>query len=315
MTAPMNAALDAALAAAARGWHVFPLRPNDKRPAFPNHTAETCDGTDPRCRDGHTGWETRATTNPDRIHRAWTHKPYGVGVATGPSGLVVIDLDTPKPGDQPPEEWKLPGIVDGHDVLAAVCEQAGQPLPVDTYTVATPSGGTHLYYQHPAGPQLRNTTGGTSGSLGWLIDTRAHGGYVAAAGTTIAGRAYRVVHDVEPAPLPDWLARRLSPAPLPPQRPVRIDLPTDRHGRYLQAAIARQLHHIATATEGTRNTALYRSAVALGQLAAGGSIAEEEVRQLLTRAGLDAGLRPREVTRTVASGVRDGAKRPRHVAA
>jgi len=49
------ALLDAALSCAARGWHVFPLRPGDKRPAFPDHTAGSCTGTDPRCRDGHRG--------------------------------------------------------------------------------------------------------------------------------------------------------------------------------------------------------------------------------------------------------------------
>ncbi|MGH8879400.1 MAG: bifunctional DNA primase/polymerase, partial [Stackebrandtia sp.] len=279
----MTARADAALAAASRDWHVIPLRPNVKPPAFPNHTEDTCHRDDPWCQNGHTGWEQRATTDTDRIRRGWARRAYGVGIATGPSRLIVIDLDVPKPGEQLPPEWQLPGVADGHDVLAILCERAGEPLPLDTYTVATPSGGTHLYYWHPVtGPQLRNTTGGNPGSLGPEIDTRAHGGYVVAAGTTIDGRAYRVVHDVDPAPLPTWLAERLTPRPLPPQQPVHIDLPPDRRGRYLTAAINRQLSHITTAGEGGRNTALYRSAVALGQLTAGGTINEDDVRQLLT---------------------------------
>ncbi|MEQ4206300.1 bifunctional DNA primase/polymerase [Actinopolymorpha sp. B9G3] len=311
----MAAQADAALGAAGRGWHVLPLRPGVKLPAFPDHTEDRCNQRDPRCRNGHTGWESRATTDFDRIHRAWRHRSYGVGIATGPSGLVVIDLDVPKPDDQTPEEWRLPGIVDGHDVFATICHQAGEPLPLDTYTVTTPSGGTHLYYQHPDGPQLRNTTGGTTGSLGWKIDTRAHGGYVVAAGTGLAKGRYAVAHDVDPAPLPDWLAERLTPPPLPPQQPVRIELGGDRGGRYLAAAVNGQVDHIRNAPDGTRNTVLYRSAVALGQLAAGGALGTEEVTAVLTRAALDAGLRPREVDRTIASGLKDGAQRPRSVAA
>jgi hypothetical protein len=311
----VTAVADAALTAAARGWHVFPLRPHTKWPAFPDHSENNCTGRDPRCRNGHTGWEPRATTDPDRIRRAWQHRPYGIGIATGPSGLVVVDLDVPKPDDQPPEDWQIPGVIDGHDVLAVLCDQADEPLPLDTYTVATPSGGTHLYYQHPDGLQLRNTTGGAAGSLGWKIDTRAHGGYVAAPGTSLDNGPYTVVHDVDPAPLPDWLAQRLTPRPQPPRQPVRIELPDDRRGRYLAAAITRQVDHITNAAHGTRNTVLYQSAVALGQLAAGGALEPEHVTAVLTRAGLDAGLRPREVDRTIASGLKDGAQRPRSVAA
>ena len=43
----------AALLYASRGWHVFPLRPGDKRPAFPDHAEADCNRTDPRCRAGH----------------------------------------------------------------------------------------------------------------------------------------------------------------------------------------------------------------------------------------------------------------------
>lgn len=46
------------------------------------------------------------------------------------------------------------------------------PFPDSTYTVATPSGGTHLYFRQPSGAELRNTPA----TLGWRIDTRGHGG-------------------------------------------------------------------------------------------------------------------------------------------
>lgn len=302
----------AALAAAGRGWRVFPLTAGDKRPAL--HGESACPGTG-ACAGGHAGWEQRATSDPDRITTCWRDPRYNIGLATGPSGLVVVDLDTPKPGhDTPPEPWRQAGICDGHDVFAALCEQAGQPLALalDTYTVATASGGTHLYYQHPqGGPRLRNT----AGALGWLIDTRAHGGYVVAAGSVVAGRAYRVVHDVDPAPLPAWLTERLTPTQAPPPAPTEpVRLPPGRYSAYVRAALDRQVRYVLRAGQGRRNDALYRSAVAIGQLVAGHAVDADHARAVLTRAALEAGLRPRETDRTISSGFADGAKRPRNIA-
>ncbi len=96
------AAVQLALALAAVGWHVFPLSPTSKRPLA------NCDA----CRDGtglaaHPieacpclpagGWchgVRAATTDPDRITAWWTQNPHAVpGVAAGPSGLVLVDLD------------------------------------------------------------------------------------------------------------------------------------------------------------------------------------------------------------------------------
>lgn len=303
--------LAAALAHAGRGWHVFPLRPDDKRPAFPDHTADDCTGRDPRCDAGHVGWEARATTDPDRIRRAWSRRPYGVGVACGPSGLVVIDLDVPKNVDDiPPAEWA--GARDGTDVLAALAGRHGGTIDA-TYTVTTGRGGSHLYYRHPeGGPELRNTAG-DRGGLGWKVDTRAHGGYVVAAGSTVNGRPYTVALDCEPAPLPAWLASLLTPAARPAYRPTAVALPADRRGRYLAAAIRRQVAHLTAATEGRRNHALFASAVALGQLAAGGALSEADVTAVLEPAALSLGLPAGEVARTIASGLRVGARQPRHL--
>lgn len=308
---------EVALTAAARGWHVFPLRPNDKRPAFPNHQADACTGRDPRCRYGHTGWETRATTDPNRIRRGWSETPYGVGIACGPSGLVVIDLDVRKPDQTPPAGCPHPAAHHGAEVFAALCEAASQPQPVETYTVTTGRGGTHLYFRHPTtGPAHRNTAGERGNGLGWLVDTRAHGGYIVAAASTVAGRPYTVARDLPVAELPGWLAERLTPAPLPPQRPVVVDLPTGRTGAYLDAAITRQLDHLRRAAEGERNHTLYVSAVALGQLVAGGAaLTRDQAEALLEEAALSIGLSRFETLRTIRSGLAAGARRPRTVAA
>jgi hypothetical protein len=301
------------VSAAARGWHVFPLRPDDKRPAFPDHAEDRCTRADPRCRAGHTGWEARATTDPQRITRAWQRIPYNVGIACGPSCLVVIDLDMPKPGTVLPPAWVTEGVRDGGDVFAVLCERAGQPFP-NTYTVRTASGGTHLYFRHPEhGPQLRNTRGEAGRGLGPLIDTRAHGGLVVAAGSVVAARTYTALGDTVPEPLPLWLAEPLYPEP--PRPAVPVVLSADRAGRYVQAAIDRTLSKLAETSEGGRNDALWMAAQSLGQLAAGGALTDQQVADALEPAARSLGLTARETARTIRSGLTAGARNPRSVAA
>ncbi|MFI1181331.1 bifunctional DNA primase/polymerase [Streptomyces sp. NPDC020799] len=283
----------AALQAASRGWRVFPLVSGAKYPAV---------------RD----WEERATTDSERINRCWSSGPYNIGIATGPSHLVVIDLDTPKtPEDTPPADWAEPGITDGADVLAALCERHGRRYPCETYAVRTRSGGTHLYFTAPGGTELHNTRG----KLGWKIDTRAVGGLVVAAGSAVEGRWYTVMHDAAPEPLPQWLADLLRPAPLPPQKPVKVALTSDRRGSYLRAAVNAELERVTSSPPDGHNNALYLASVALGQLVAGRELGEAEVTEWLTAAALPVGQSEREARRTIASGLRAGARRPRTVAA
>ncbi len=316
--------LASALEAAARGWHVFPLRAGAKQPAL--HGYDRCPRTGP-CTTRHAGWEQRATTDPDRIRAAWgtgtsTGAGFNVGIACGPSGLVVVDLDATKPGDQVPERWtEVPGVGDGQDVLAVLAEDAtGCGLAAETYTVATPSGGLHLYYRAPAGVELRNTEGDRGRGLGWKIDTRAHGGYVVAAGSTLGqpGRAYRVLDDRDPVPLPGWLAERLAPAPLPAAPTTPITASRGR-SRYLDAAIHGETTKVLDAPASQRNACLYAASVALGQLVAGGAVTEAEVTTaLLSAAGKHVALgaySARQAAQTIASGIRAGANRPRQVAA
>jgi hypothetical protein len=288
---PRDALLAAALAHAQRGWRVFPLRPGDKRPAV---------------RD----WETRATTDPARIERAWRADRFNIGIACGPSSLVVIDLDQPKPGQVPPPAYRMPGVRDGGDVLAVLCEANDQPLPVDTYTVRTASGGTHLYYTAPPGVTLRNT----AGRLGWLIDTRASGGYVVAAGSTVAGRDYVALVDVDPMPLPGWLAERLAdpePAPSPAEgtSPVRGNATA-----YAAAALRGELDRVLAAQPGSRNHTLNAAAFALGQLTAAGLLPRQLAEDALRLAGQAIGLSARECAATIRSGLDSGERSPRQPA-
>jgi hypothetical protein len=306
MSIQPNPLLDSALS---NGWHVFPLRPGDKRPAI--HGEAACPHTGP-CAEGHHGWEQRATTDPARVHRCWSHGPYNIGIACGPSRLVVIDLDQPKPGQAPPTEWQQPGVNDGADVLAALAERHGQPMPYDTHMVRTASGGLHLYFATPPGAEMRNT----SGRLGWLIDTRASGGYVVGAGSTINGHRYETVYGITPAPLPPWLAALLAgPDPAPQGTAGGGRLGQGNPAGYAEAALRDEVQRVLDATAGTRNHTLNRAAFALGQLTASGLLPESLAYDCLMTAGRQVGLSPRECDATIRSGLRSGGRQPRGAAA
>jgi hypothetical protein len=313
----------AALAAAGRGWCVFPLRPGTKVPAL--HHKNRCPRTDD-CRDGHEGWEQRATTDPERIERCWTAggHPFNVGIATGPSGLVVIDLDAAKPGQQPPPPWDQPGVTSGEDVFIVLSGDAGQLPPVDTYTVTTPSqprAGTHLYYQAPPDVPMRSTVGDRGHGLGWKVDTRATGGAVVAAGSIVCGRPYLVTDDLPLMPLPAWLALRLAKMPAPRPSAAGLDAllaTVARRSRYASAALRGEVDRVLAAGapgEGCRNDTLNVAAYAVGQLVGAGLIPERLAEDALLRAGTEVGLSEQECLSTIHSGLSAGRRTRRGVPA
>ena len=286
----------AATGLAERGWHVFPCTPGGKRPALRED------------------WEHRATTDTGRIARCWASGPFNIGIACGPSRLVVIDLDKPKPGQQSPPDWAdEPGVADGADVLAALCDRHGQPWPSGTFTVRTASGGTHLYFTAPGGAPLRNT----AGRLGWLIDTRATGGYVIGPGSSIDGHPYTVVNPEPPAPLPAWLADLLTDPDPPPldAGALPADLAGGHAAGYALSALRGEVQRVLDAKQGNRNDTLNAAAFALGQLVAAGILPETLAWRALMTAARTAGLSDREAARTIGSGLGSGARKPRRSAA
>ena len=61
----------------------------------------------------------RATIDAARIERCWRTGAFNIGVACGPSGVYVLDLDTPKHDTRPPAApFDEPGIKTGADSLA-----------------------------------------------------------------------------------------------------------------------------------------------------------------------------------------------------
>jgi len=282
--------MTAALDAAARGWYVFPLRPGSKQPAL--HGADRCTTTGD-CAGGHLKWEQRATTDPHRIAQCWENHPANIAIATGPSGLLVVDLDMPKTTNSKSSKGSsdAPG---GAATFKALCERAGQTVP-DTYRVRTASGGQHLYFTAPAGLRLSNT----AGTIGELIDTRAWGGYVVAAGSTTPTGAYEALSAPVAPPVPAWLLSILQPAPKATQAPSGPV--TAQYRSYADTALANEARNVATAQHGGREAALFRAARALGRLIAWGDLPRHTVEQALQEAGESTGLTAAECRSTLRS--------------
>jgi Bifunctional DNA primase/polymerase, N-terminal len=290
-TAP--ALLQSALAAAMLGWHVFPCAAGEKRPALRGN------------------WQDLATTSPGQIRDWWARAPYNIGIACGPSGLVVIDLDLPHDVDD--DEEAADGALfplSGADILSGLAKQHGERYPGGTYVVDTPSGGCHLYFSAAGEPRARNS----AGAVGRHIDVRADGGYVVGAGSRIGGRAYTARGRRGPAPLPAWLSRLVAepPAPAPAVPSQWVPAGDIAQGRaYALAALRAETSRVAAAVPGTRNDTLNRAAFSLGQLVTAGLLPPIPVITSLIGAAMHAGLPEEEAIRTVRSGMAGGARKPR----
>lgn len=308
LSAATRARLAGWLELAERGWHLFPIRPGCKAPpAF-------------------AGWARHATTDPNRLISYFSRHPrHNAGIACRPSGLLVIDCDLPKrDGEQG----------DGASNLAQLAAARGHTLP-DTYAVATPSGGRHLYFQTPAGAAGLPELGNTARTLAPLLDSRGagagDGGYVLAAGSRLAaqpaagnrsghpGGTYELIDDTDPAELPTWLHHALTESRStgitgPAQRPCQ---PLSSPGRYLSAVLREELDRVHRAGRGQHNAAVFTAARALGQLAAGGALDSGQAERLLTDAAARIAAGPCDCTiaglaATIRSGLAHGARRPRH---
>lgn len=255
--------------------------------------------------------------------RAWwsgRFKRAHVGLLTGRGpdgrGLVVVDLDMPK-GDARPLEGRWSGCNGGTDVLELLAREAGADWP-ETYSVLTPSGGMHLYFQQPAdGPLIGCATGEgpTAPHIGPMVDVRGVGGYVIAAGSysNAQGRVYERVSapDMRPQPLPGWLLELLRPAasaaPSRPPLPTCLYAPGQRATREERAAAGALEHsviRVENASEGERNRTLFSVARWLGELheSAPHVLDETTVREQLLAAALRSGQREREALKTIRSG-------------
>jgi len=179
----------AAEAYARRGWRVFPLAPRTKSGQLLQ------------------SWKSEASADVERVRQWWKRWPdANIGIACGPSRLLVVDLD----GEEGREAWER--LAKDHGI---------SPSPLVS---VTGSGGRHLVYALPEG--VRNTIK----KLGPGIDTRADGGYIVAAPSVHPnGERYTWAESAaEPAACPAALVDLLTRDPDPWKIQTLTDAFTER---------------------------------------------------------------------------------------
>lgn len=214
-----NPVLTAALTYIARGWHVFPCKPGDKIPDTKNGVLD-------------------ATKDLGTVNRWFGgHPERNIAIATGRSGLVVIDLD----GEEGEATWK------------AQLEKHG-PVPA-TPEAITPGGGRHLLFSDDGRPvkPAQNVFGSRANPT--HVDARSGESYIVVAPSIHPnGKRYRWAKgktggDIKAPSLPDWLRRALEfdPNELPiaagkdwedPNEPELIESAQDDYGARRAARLA-----------------------------------------------------------------------------
>lgn len=222
-----------ALSLASRGYRVFPITPNAKKP--------------PLCVNGcHDG-----TTDVATIDAWWTSYPQAnIGIAPD-EGMVVIDIDRKDPDND--GAVSLAKIYDGCNsgisadgILDGCNSGISADGILDWCSVLTPSGGAHWYFLAP--DPWANRVGVLPG-----VDVRAQGGYLVAPGSVIDGRAYE--GQLPPrSSLPEITDPLLSLRTLDKARP-KDDTPAGdmNEDRQVEAFVSWLKHHAPECEHGSRN--------------------------------------------------------------
>lgn len=243
-----------------------------------------------------------ASNNPAQIEAWWTTWPEAlIGVATGASHLVVLDVDVKDPTKYGPDSL----------------DRLGHSILDNTWIAHSQSGGWHCYYD-AGGLDIRSTTG----AIGPGLDVRARGGYIIApspgSGYTW-DPFYNPDNTIALVKAPAWL---IPPVPAPETiaraKPIR---PVDGLSPYADAAIEFACQAIRHAPDGQQRVTLLKEAFAIGTLAAVGGIAPAFARAALIDAGYGmTNHRPREpwtgkeIARVVNGAFDAGIARPRSTA-
>jgi Bifunctional DNA primase/polymerase, N-terminal len=211
---------DAALAYAAAGYEVFPLRGK-----LPRGNCPACEPRSPRyrphrpadcpCELCHGLYA--ATSDPARVARWWTRWPQANIGARVPVSMFVLDID--------PRQ-------DGHRHLAQLEAEHGPLPPTRVSLSGRGDGGQHRWFLHPGG-ELSVLGLRQRGCRG--LDLKTHAGYVLLPPSRhpATGQPYTWAEPIlDPAPVPAWLRRLLTPPPAATAPPApRRPLPRPRQGR------------------------------------------------------------------------------------
>lgn len=254
---PTTTLLDSALNLACNGGlFVFPLVPGGKVPLT-----------------GH-GFKD-ATRDPKAIRDWWMNEPNAnIGVSTGASGVVVVDLDGPE------------GIAS----WSALCARHGY---AQTLTSTTPRG-THLWFKAPA-TEVRNS----ASRLGPGIDVRAEGGYVVGPPSIRPEGTYRWSAWGSFMALPDWIVQELKPKPV--EKPaIKTPVVAVNPGSPI-GTLGGLIRTVVEAPVGQRNTILNWASYHAGEHIRAGRLPLESTVAALMEAGRGAGLGELEITKTIAS--------------
>jgi putative DNA primase/helicase len=313
------ALLAAALEYAARGWPVFPCHPKTKRPLTPK-------GEDAEGKANGSGGLKLATTDAQKITVWWMQFPKAlIGVRCGPPiGAFVVDFDAGIDEET--------GEIFEAEALIENLEHAIEAKLPETWTVATPRGGRHLYFQLPKDAPIGNRA--ELLGKGSRIDVRGDGGYVCvppSARPDGKGYAWLLAPKIKgelpakpPQSLIDCVLRqgKFEPADWPAasaRNPRDGSLGgEDARARtirsYSLAALDGQTRSVEIASEGGRNNALNLAALALGHLVGAGALTAPVVRAALEDACVKNGLIKsdgiKSVRDTISSGLTAGMKQP-----
>ena len=196
--------LQLAHAARARGWRPIPLdhphargsaKDKDGNPTgcAGAHTNIPCDGERGKHPCGN--WGTQSASEPgDGMLQLWFgNEPRNIGIACGPSKLVVLDEDEV-------------------GALERLASRLGKTLP-RTYRVRT-GRGWHYYFAAPTHRVVGNRAGALKAHHIDVRGGKGGGGYVVGAGSLHAsGRTYRAEDEAAPlAELPDWIVDLIDEA-------------------------------------------------------------------------------------------------------